>query len=126
MSKVALIVGTLGDSKADVVKTVRTYLGLEVGKILELAGSGRPLIVRKIFDRAEPKFASGLQIVLSDLEKVGVVYEAYELLDHQEFSHVEKSKLFRLDAAKLQNMIEARAESMRQQTELAAMQDGDE
>ena len=113
MSKAALIVGNLGDSKAEVVKTVRTYLGLEVGKILELAGSGRPLIVRKLFDRAEPKFASGLQVVLSDLEKLGVAYEAYELLDDQEFTHVEKGKLFRLDATKLQNMIEAREESMR-------------
>jgi hypothetical protein len=126
MSKAALIVGNLGDSKADVVKTVRIHLGLEVGKILELAGSGRPLIVRKLFDRAEPKFASQLQVVLSDLEKLGVPYEAYELLDHQEFTHDEKSNLFRLDATKLQNMIEAREQSMRQQTDLAALQDGDE
>ena len=126
MSKAALIVGSLGDSKADVVKTIRTYLGLEVAKILELAGSGRPLIVGKLFDRAEPKFASGLQVVLSGLEKLGVTYEAYELLDHQEFTHAEKGKLFRLDATKLQNMIDAREESMRQQIELAALQDGDE
>lgn len=126
MSKAALILGNLCDSKSDVVKTVRSNLGLEVGKILELAGSGRPLVERKLFDRAEPKFASGLQVVLADLEKLGVTYEAYELLDHQEFTLAEKGKLFRLDATKLQNMIDAREESMRQQIELAALQDGDE
>ncbi|MBN8604871.1 MAG: hypothetical protein J0M26_27970 [Planctomycetes bacterium] len=126
MSKAALILGNLGDSKSDVVKTARSNLGLEVGKILELAGSGRPLVVRKLFDRAEPKFASGLQVVLADLEKLGVAYEAYELLDHQEFTHAEKVKLFRLDATKLQNMIAAHEESIRQQIELAALQDGDE
>jgi hypothetical protein len=115
MSKVALKVGNLGESKAEVVKLIRKYLELEVGKILELAGSGLPLIERKLFDRAEPKFASALQAVLSDLEKLGISYEAYELLDHQGFATVERSKLFRLDATKLQNMIAAREESMRQQ-----------
>ncbi|MCY2978064.1 MAG: hypothetical protein NTU79_05285 [Planctomycetota bacterium] len=92
MSKVAMIVGDLGDSKTEAVKSIRTYLGLEVGKILEVAGSGRPLIVRKLFDRSEPKFTSALHVVLSDLEKLGIVYEAYELLEHQEFTVAERGK----------------------------------
>jgi hypothetical protein len=126
MPKIALIVGNLGDSKAEAVKSIRTYLGLEVSKILELAGSRQPLLVRKLFDRSEPKFTSSLQVVLADLEKLGVSYEAYELLDHQEFTIGESSKLFRVDATKLRNMIEARESSIRQQIELAALQDGDE
>lgn len=126
MSKAALIVGNLGDSKVKVVSTIRAHLGIEAVKILELSGSGHPLIVKKLFDRADAKFTSGLLVVLSDLEELGVPYEAYELLDHQEFSGMDSSKLFRLDSTKLQNMIEAREESIRQQTELAALQDGEE
>ena len=67
MPKIALIVGNLGNSKAEAVKSIRTYLGLEVSKIFELAGSRQPLLVRKLFDRSEPKFTSSLQVVLADL-----------------------------------------------------------
>jgi hypothetical protein len=86
MSKVALIVGTLGESKVDVVKLLRSYLGLELWRIMELAGSGRPMIERELFDRADPKFTSSLQVVLSQLEKLRVYYDAYEILDEQQFT----------------------------------------
>ena len=124
MSKVALIVGTLGESKVEVVKLLRSYLRLELWRIVELAGSGRPMIERKLFDRADPTFASSLQVVLSQLEKFRIHYDAYEILDEQPFRVGDESKFFRLDATKLRNIVDAEEESIRQQIELGELESG--
>ena len=126
MPRVALIVGELGARKAEIVNVLRKKLGLELGKITSLVGSGAPLLVRTLFDRAEPSFAVDLLSVLAELERAGVQYNAYELLDSQEFGQIDAAKLYHLNSERLRNVIGTREESIRQQTILAALQDGEE
>lgn len=125
MSRVALVLDHLGAKKVEIVKVLRSGLGLEFGAIAESASSGNPVIVRTLFDRAEPMFAERLQLVLEQLEQIGAEYRAYELLASQEFSEMDPSELYRIDSKRLRNMIAARAASIEEQTDLGALQDGD-
>lgn len=126
MSKIALVLNGFGSDEADVAKILRAGLGLEMSKITQLAGSGKPLIVKKLFDRSEPTFAELLQPVLEQLEGVGASYSAFELLDTQEFSSMDPGKLYRIDSKRLRNMIATRQASIQQQIDIGALQDGAE
>jgi hypothetical protein len=59
---------------------------------------------------------------MSRLEALNVAFAVYELLDGQTFAL--PNKYYEITAARLQNMIDAREQSLEQQRTLARLQDG--
>lgn len=112
MSQIALVLSQFAGNRIAAIKILREGLGLAIQRIIDAAGSGQPVLVRRLFDRSDPNFAEQLLPVLEQLDASGVNYCAYELLDGQEFSKMNPVNLYRVDSSRLRSMIESRNKSM--------------
>ena len=115
MSKVVFILEKIEENKTEVIKILRAGLGIEIGRITKLAGSGKPLVVKTLFDRSEPTFAEKLHNVFNQLDSVRAGYKAYEILDEQEFSKINPANLYQITSERLKKMIETWKNSMQEQ-----------
>jgi len=116
MSLVALLVSDLGPQSTKGASLLMKAFGVGAGAIKAAAVNRSPLITKRLFDRADPLFASKLVSVLEQLDELGCEWTAIELPDGQVYSPTHK--YYEITPDRLRNMIKAREESLEYQRRL--------
>lgn len=113
MASVALLISDFGPNESQCLSLLHRTLSMSMREIQESAASSRPIIEKKLFDRHDPSFAGRLSKLLQDLDALGCLWTAVELLDGQTWSPAED--YYKIDAARIRAMIDDRERSIDEQ-----------
>ena len=123
MSKIAFFLINAGQKKTQVLKAIREVFQLGYADIQEGVSASTPMVVRQLFDRANPDFPESLLGLLLRLNQLGATMATYQLLDHQCYDS--EVKYYEITADRLRNAIATNRQSLAEQRFLSSLEDTD-
>jgi hypothetical protein len=124
MSKIALVVSSLGNSDAKCLSLLMNSFGVSLGALRASLAKRDPVVERELFDRSDPTFPQRLLGVLEQLELLGCTSKAFELLEGQ--AYVPTGRYVEVTPNHLRTMIATRDVSLAEQRRLGELQNGDQ
>ena len=121
MAPIVLLIDDPGASRGAVIAAIRSRMKLPIAEIQRRLESGSPVLEEELSPRTGDT-ASRLTALVSDLEKLGVRYEMYEVPPPQQFDRRNASRYFKLDAATLARIIQTHDEIHREQQEFGFLE----
>lgn len=124
MSKIALVINSLGANSAKCTALLMKSFGVSLGSTQESISKGRPVLERELFDRKDPAFPEKLLTALKELERLGCSCTAFELLDGQ--TYVPKERYYTVTPDRLSNIVAAHEASLAEQRRLGESEIGEQ
>jgi hypothetical protein len=126
MAQVALVIDPSNVQLVELIKQLRVVAHLPVNDISDALATGRPVFVRRLFDRNDRAFSVRLLSLLDWLEYQSLDYKAYQVLDHEIFENAKCGQYYVLNATRLRNLLTIRNQSVEQQINYARASDHSE
>lgn len=113
MVRFVLLLHDFGKRRVEVIRLLRTVLGLGIKEIKDAPQSGEPLLDVELFDRNRPSRSREILELLASLDSFGASYSAFEVPGEQQYS--KEGRYFELNFDRLARIIQSREDSIAEQ-----------